>query len=792
MEVDEPGNDGDSGRNSQQLGGRKVSWTSGRADSLNVEAGRLDRRHSHSTDSWGKTLSLAFQSIGVIYGDIGTSPLYVYSSTFTDGIKHHDDILGVLSLIMYTILLLPMLKYVFIVLWANDNGDGGTFALYSKICKYSPKVSLIPNQLPEDMELSNYGIVPPSKELKRSEKIKEFIERSGFSKQILFLLTILGTSMVMGDGVLTPSISVLSAVVGIPHLHSDAIVWISVVILVALFAVQGFGTDKVGFTFAPIISIWFLFISGIGLYNIINHDVGILRAFNPKYIFNYFERNGKQGWISLGGIFLCITGTEAMFADLGHFNVHAIQISFSTMVLPAILLAYSGQAAYLSKHSEDVLNTFYASIPHKVYWPMFVVAVAAAIIASQAMISATYAIISQSLTLGCFPRVKVVHTSAKYEGQVYIPEINYVLMIACVLITLGFKTTTKLGNAYGIAVCFVMVITTSMLTLIMLMIWKTSIWKVALFVIVFGLIELLYLSSVLYKFTQGGYLPLLLSFFLMTMMGIWHYVHKHKYVYEVRNKVSADDVQKIVKNPNIRRVPGIGLLYSELVQGIPPIFRHFVNNIPSINHILIFVSIKRMPIGKVAPEERFLFRRIKPKEYRMFRCVVRLGYNDVNESPATFEKQIVDNLIDFIRQEHAMLQGRPIHGEGDERLQSNILVTDIGRTGGSGRYAIHVEESLQPYNDPAELSSSLTSTENLTKPHIQQSFEEEFVRNVMDEGFVYLLGESKVIAKKDSSFLKRFVVNHVYDFLRKNFRQGEEVMSIPHSRLVRVGMTYEI
>ncbi|GAB2282832.1 Potassium transporter 5 [Dionaea muscipula] len=762
MEVEDPINGGKNGQQEQQLGGRKVSWTTGRVDSLNLEAGRFNHGHSRSKDSWGRTLSLAFQSIGVIYGDIGTSPLYVYSSTFTDGIKHKDDILGVLSLIIYTILLLPMLKYVFIVLRANDNGDGGTFALYSKICRYAPKVSMIPNQQPEDMELSNYGIQLPSKELKRAAKIQEALEKNKFAQQILFLFTILGTSMVMGDGVLTPSISVLSAVGGIKHLSTDAIVWISVAILIALFAVQQFGTDKVGFTFAPIVSIWFLFISGIGLYNLFKHDLGVLKAFYPKYMYDYFKRNGKRGWISLGGVFLCVTGTEAMFADLGHFNVRAIQISFSTMVLPALLTAYTGQAAYLTKHQDDVSNTFYASIPHKIYWPTFVVAMAAAIIASQAMISGAYAIISQSLTLGCFPRVKVVHTSEKYEGQVYIPEINYVLMIACVVVTLGFKTTTKIGNAYGIAVVFVMVITTSMITLIMLMIWKTSIWKVILFVVVFGLIELVYLSSVLYKFKEGGYLPLLLAFLLMSMMAIWHYVYKQKYLYEVQNKVSRDDILRIVKNPNVNRVPGIGLLYSQMVQGIPPIFRHFINNIPSINTVLIFVSIKSIPISKVAVEERFLFRRVEAREYRMYRCVVRYGYNDVNESPAQFESHLVDNLIEFIRQE-----------------------TDVGF--GSGR--ITMEESTQQNNIGA---ASRVSSGSINTGNSQNNAEEELLRSAVDQGFVYLLGESKVIAKRDSSIFKRIIVNHVYDFFRKNFRQGEEVLAIPHSRLLRVGMTYEI
>ncbi|EEF50142.1 Potassium transporter, putative [Ricinus communis] len=438
-------------KNTKQLKEQAISWAKlRRVDSLNLEAGRVTMSHTHHSHKidWKRTLNLAFQSIGVVYGDIGTSPLYVYASTFTNEIRAKEDILGVLSLIIYTILLLPMLKYILIVLRANDNGDGGTFALYSLLTRYA-KVTLIPNDQPEDRQLSNYNLQIPSKQLRRAEKIKHKLETSRTLQVFLFLITILGTAMVIGDGVLTPCISVLSAVSGIKSLGQDAVVGISIAILVILFSVQRFGTDKVGLSFAPIILLWFLFISGIGLYNLFKYDVSVLRALNPKYIFDYFKRNGKHGWISLGGVVLCVTGTEAMFADLGHFNVQAIRISFSTIVFPALLSAYAGQAAYLTKFPEDVSDTFYKSIPDPLYWPTFVVAVAASIIASQAMISGAFAIVSQSLRLGCFPRVKVVNTSAKYEGQVYIPEVNYLLMIACVIVCWGFKTTEKIGHAYG-------------------------------------------------------------------------------------------------------------------------------------------------------------------------------------------------------------------------------------------------------------------------------------------------------------------------------------------------------
>ncbi|KAK4481201.1 hypothetical protein RD792_012083 [Penstemon davidsonii] len=725
---------------------RKVSWGRlRRVDSLKLEAGNLKPTHhasSNQAGNWSRTLNLAFQSIGVIYGDIGTSPLYVYSSTFPDKIHHKDDILGVLSLIIYTLILIPMIKYVFLVLRANDNGDGGTFALYSLICRYA-KIGMIPNDQPEDRELSNYKLDTPSNQLKRAEKIKDRLEKSKTAKIVLFLATILGTSMVIGDGVLTPCISVLSAVGGIRHLSEEAVVFISIAILITLFCVQRFGTDKVGYSFAPAICLWFLFISGIGLYNLFKHDVGVLRAFNPMYIIDYFKRNGKQGWVSLGGVVLCVTGTEAMFADLGHFNVLAVQISFSGVVFPSLLMAYIGQAAYLSKFPDHVSNTFYDSIPSAIYWPTFVVANAAAIIASQAMISGAFAIISQSLSLSCFPRVKVVHTSAKYEGQVYIPEINYFLMVACVIVTYGFRTTQKIGNAY----------------------------------------EVVYFTSVLYKFTQGGYLPLALSLVLMIMMGIWHYVHKQRYVFELKNKVSNAYVEELSKNEDIKRLPGIGLLYSELVQGIPPIFPHFISNIPSIHSVIVFVSIKSIPISKVALEERFLFRQVEPRDYRIFRCVVRYGYKDIIEEPDKFESQLVENLKEFIRHENFILDG--VH----EAVQGGIH--ECRKSSSS---AVHVEESLEQARISSRSIQSFDGAISSGRVGQVGGAEEEmqFVEKAMDQGVFYLIGEAEVVAKQDSSMLKKFVINYAYSFLRKNFRQGEKMLAIPQTRLLRVGMTYEI
>ncbi|XP_027127250.2 potassium transporter 5 [Coffea arabica] len=790
---------------------RKLSWTKlRRVDSLNLEAGTVSGRHTGGGHGnrhlgWKTTLSLAFQSIGIVYGDIGTSPLYVYSSTFPDGIHNNDDLLGVLSLIIYTMTLLPLIKYVCIVLWANDNGNGGTFALYSLICRHA-KVSLIPNQQPEDKEVSNYKLDIPSNQLRRAQKVKETLEGSKVAKVILVFLPILGTSMVIGDGILTPCISVLSAVSGISSLSQDAVVGISIAILIVLFSVQRFGTDKVGFSFAPAVCLWFLCVGLTGVYNLFKHDPGVLRAFNPKYIFDYFRRNGKKGWKSLGGVVLCITGTEAMFADLSHFSVRAIQISFSCVVFPSLLATYIGQAAYLSKFPENVRNAFYDSVPDSIYWPTFIIALAAAIIASQAMISAAFAIISQALNLGCFPRVRVVHTSAKYEGQVYIPELNHFIMVACVIVTAAFRTTEQIGNAYGIAVVSVMVITSTLVTLIMTFIWKASIWWIALFFVVFFSTDTIYLSSVLSKFIEGGYLPITFSFFLMTTMAIWHFVYKERYMFELNNKVSSDYVKDLAKNPEIKRVPGIGLLYSELVQGIPPIFPHFISNIPSVHSVVVLVSIKSIPINKVPLEERFLFRQVEPRDYRVFRCVVRYGYNDRIEEPNVFEQQLVEHLKEFIRHEHFILEDARAEQMLDPvNIQDSGLLMKDGNSKRSSSRTVPVKESLPEVQQSApRVSASSIQSFNAAKStnsstqivavsnHLGVEEELQIVQRAKDQGVFYLLGEAEVVAKQESSFLKKFVVNYAYNFLRKNVRQGEKRLEIPRTRLLKVGMVYEV
>ncbi|KAL7143604.1 hypothetical protein ABFS83_08G202900 [Erythranthe nasuta] len=733
-----------------------------RYDSFDIESScKRYRRDGASTDiGWLMLLQLAFQSIGVVFGDIGTSPLYVFPGVFNNGIKHNDDILGVLSLIFYTITLLPLIKYIFIVLRATDNGEGGTFALYSLLCRYA-KVGLIPSQEMEDENVSTFQLELPNNGMQIASKFKSKLENSIFAKYFLLFATMLGTSMLIGDGVFTPCISVLSAVGGLKlatnAMTEDKIVWTSVAVLIVLFMIQRFGTDKVGYTFAPILCVWFFLISGIGVYNIIHYDPLVIKAINPKYIIDYFMRNKVEAWISLGGVVLSITGTEALFADIGHFSLRSIQISTCSLVYPSVVLAYFGQASYLRKNMSHVDNAFYASVPGCMYWPMFVVAVMAAVIASQSLISGTFSIIHQSISLGCFPRVKVVHTSTKYPGQVYIPKINYILMLACVCITLGFRNTTKIGNAYGTAVVFVMALTSAFLVLIMILIWKTHILLIITYILTIFAIEMVFLSSVLYKFDQGGYLPIVFSMFLMSIMYVWNTVYRKKYHFELKNKISSEKVSEIVLDTNSHRIPGLSIFYSELVHGIPPIFQHYVSNVPVLHSVLVFVSFKSLPISKVPLEERFLFRRVQPKNLQVFRCVVRYGYTDARNEEESFEKMLVERLKDYIKEyDYSVLIN-----QAQNQLQESSADEDV-----------IVEEENE--EDKVELSDI---------DHLDKAW---------CCGVVHLVGEQEVVAAKGANFGKRLLIDYVYNFLNKNLNEGNNVFDIPHNRMLKVGMIYDL
>ncbi|KAG2702114.1 hypothetical protein I3760_06G075400 [Carya illinoinensis] len=783
-----------------------------RVDSFDGEAMEIAGAHGHNSKDqtcW-QTITLAFQTLGVVYGDLGTSPLYVFADVFSKvPIKSEVDILGALSLVMYTIALLPLAKYIFVVLKANDNGEGGTFALYSLICRYA-NVNTLPNRQAADEHISNFRLKLPTPEFERALHIKESLESRSSLKTFLLLLVLMGTSMIIGDGILTPAMSVTSAVSGlngeIQGFGTSAVVIVSIMILVGLFSIQQFGTGKVGFMFSPALALWFFSLGSIGLYNLVKHDISVLRAFNPAYIYLFFKRNSKDAWSALGGCVLCITGAEAMFADLGHFSVRAIQIAFTCVVFPCLLLAYMGQAAYLMKYPNSAERIFYDSVPDALFWPVFVIATLAAMIASQAMISATFSCVKQSMALGCFPRLKIIHTSRRQMGRIYIPVMNWFLMIMCIAVVAIFQSTTDIANAYGIAEVGVMIVSTTLVTLVMLLIWQTNLLLVLCFPLVFGSVELIYLSAALFKTKEGGWLPLAFAICFLSVMYTWNYGSVLKYQCEVKGKISTDFMLELGSTLGTVRVPGIGLLYNELVQGIPSIFGQFLLGLPAIHSTVVFVCIKYVPVPVVPQEERFLFRRVCPKDYHMFRCVARYGYKDVQkEDHHAFEQLLVESLVKFLRRE---AQDLALEMNLNELEFDSVSVRsrDSGAPGGDGNDDLRIplmRDRILGEADTvtSEEAGTVTSEEAVSAlPSSDVSLDEDpsleyelsALREAMDSGFTYMLAHGEVRAKKNSFFLKKLVINYFYAFLRRNCRAGAANMRVPHLNVIRVGMTYMV
>ncbi|PWZ07471.1 Potassium transporter 10 [Zea mays] len=796
-----------------------------------------EKRGGRNGVPWRMTLSLAYQSLGVVYGDLSTSPLYVYKAAFAEDIQHtesNEEILGVLSFVFWTLTLVPLLKYVCVVLRADDHGEGGTFALYSLLCRHARAALLPPGRTAagdEDQFLD--GADGGTKKATAQNgnavtlgggaaaSVRRLLERHKVLQRVLLVLALVGTCMVIGDGVLTPAISVFSAVSGLElsmekEHHKYVELPIACIILVCLFALQHYGTHRVGFIFAPVVVTWLLCISVIGVYNIIHWEPTVYRALSPYYMYKFLRKTQRGGWMSLGGILLCVTGSEAMFADLGHFNQLSIQIAFTCMVYPALILAYMGQAAYLCKHhtmESDYRIGFYVSVPGKLFssvviikkirWPVMAIAILAAVVGSQAVITGTFSMIKQCTSLGCFPRVKIIHTSAKVHGQIYIPEINWILMILCLAVTIGFRNTKHLGNASGLAVITVMLVTTCLMSLVIVLCWHKSIFLAIGFIVFFGTIEALYFSAALIKFREGAWVPIVLAFIFILIMCIWHYGTIKRYEFDVQSKVSINWLLGLSPNLGIVRVRGIGLIHTELETGVPAIFSHFVTNLPAFHQVLIFMCIKNVPIPHVRPEERFLVGRIGPKQYRMYRCIVRYGYHDFHKDDIEFEKELVCSVAEFIRSGSSKLNGMPEEFDEEEQRMAVVRSNSIRML----EEKATVEKTVGPSQASREIRSPSPTPPPVVGPKkrvrfvlpaaspkpnagVQEELQE--LSDAREAGMAFILGHSHVKAKSGSSFLRRFVINFCYDFLRRNSRGPNYAVSIPHASTLEVGMMYYI
>lgn len=596
--------------------------------------------------------------------------------------------------------------------------------------------------------------------------------------------------MAIGDGVLTPTISVLSAVSGvkvkITGLHENYIVIISCVILVGLFSLQHHGTNRVAFLFAPIVTAWLLCISSIGIYNIFRWNRHVFCAISPIYMLKFLKNTGTEGWVSLGGVVLSITGVETMFADLGHFSSSSIKVAFTCVVYPCLILAYMGEAAFLSKHHEDIQRSFYKAIPESVFWPVFIVATFAAVVGSQAVISATFSMISQCCALNCFPRVKIVHTSSKIYGQIYIPEVNWMLMCLCLAVTIGLRDTNMMGHAYGLAVTTVMFVTTCLMALVMIIVWKKKIIIAVAFLLFFGSIEVLYISASVYKVPEGGWIPLVLSLIFMVVMYIWNYGTMKKHQFDVENKVSMNRIVSLGPSLGMVRVPGIGLVYSNLAIGVPAVFGHFVTNLPAFHQVLVFVCVKSVQVPHVSENERLLISRVGPKEYGMFRCIVRYGYKDLQQENYDFENRLVSGIVEFVEteEESASKLTSESFGEFENTAFKGFVASEHPYT--NSRH----KEKMVPSSCDIQAEVAKTGSERLENTQLKH--ESLQILKAKESGVAYILGHSHAKAKKSSSIIKKIAINVVYTFLSKNSREPDVILNVPHTSLLEVGMIYYV
>ncbi|CAN7118887.1 unnamed protein product [Brassica rapa subsp. narinosa] len=787
---------------------------------MDEEANMLKNMNKEKSFSMLMLLRLSFQSLGIVYGDLGTSPLYVFYNTFPDGIDDSEDVIGALSLIIYSLLLIPLIKYVFIVCKANDNGQaGGTLAIYSLLCRHA-NVNLIPNQQRSDEDLSTYSRTLVA-EGSFAAKTKKWLESRHSKKRSLLVIVLLGTCMMIGDSILTPAISVLSATGGIkvnnPKMSSDIAVFVSVVILIGLFSMQHYGTDKVGWLFAPIVLIWFLFIGATGIYNICKHDPSVLKAFSPTYIYLYFKRRGQDGWISLVShrkletILKCllfkIVGTEALYADISYFPLQAIQLAFTFFVFPCLLLAYCGQAAYLVNHKEHYQDAFYASIPESVYWPMFIAATGAAIVGSQATISGTYSLIKQAVSHGCFPPVKIVNTSKKFLAQIYCPDINWILMIGCIAVTASFKNQIDIGNAYemidgstsnrklfcnkwkGTAVVIVMLVTTLLMVLTMLVVWRCHWILVLIFALLSLVVELSYFSAVLLKINEGGWVPLIIAAFSLLVMFVWNYVTVKKYEFEVHSRVSMSWILGLGPSLGLVRVPGIGLVHTELASGVPHIFSHFITNLPAIHSVVVFVCVKNLLVYTVPEEERFLVKRIGPKTFRMFRCVARYGYKDLHRKDDRFEDKLFENLFSFIQNETMM--------ESDSNYSNSVYPVNYTQESrdelisNNNNNHDSIDNNMVMFSSMVDYMDTMSFSQNITVEEEEEEEDElEFLKTCKESGVVHIMGNTVVKARKGSLLPKKIAIDYVYAFLAKICRENSAILHVPHETLLNVGQVY--
>ncbi|TAK18071.1 MAG: potassium transporter Kup [Myxococcaceae bacterium] len=537
--------------------------------------------HGHASPASGALAALALGALGVVYGDIGTSPLYAVKECFAPvhGVAPTvENVLGVLSLIVWSLILVVAVKYVSFILRADNQGEGGVLAL----------LALVTSR-------------------------QEMADRSrSRSRAALVVLGLFGAALLYGDGVITPAISVLSAVEGLEVATTRVhhfIVPITVVILVGLFLMQKRGTAGIGAIFGPATLVWFISIAAAGLPWIFRRP-DVLGAINPIHAVRFFQEHHMHGFLLLGSVVLCITGGEALYADMGHFGRKPIRWAWYAVVFPALIINYLGQGAVLIERGEAVRgNPFFGLLEGWLVYPMVAVATVATVVASQALISGAFSITQQAVQLGYCPRVTIVHTSGSAEGQIYIPEVNRILMVACITLVLVFKESSALAAAYGIAVTGTMSIT-SVLFYQLTRQWGWAMWKSVSLVALFLALDLSFLGANIVKITEGGWFPLVMAAAVFIVMTTWKKGRRTLGSHIIANTLPTELFLSDVQNTQPHRVKGTAVFMTSNPDGAPPVLLHHFKHNKVLHEQVILLSVQTRHVPEVPPAQRLSVREL--------------------------------------------------------------------------------------------------------------------------------------------------------------------------------------
>jgi KUP system potassium uptake protein len=588
------------------------------------------RTHNRANKKW---LLPAVTALGIVYGDIGTSPLYALQNAFAatgHATPTHDDVLGLVSLIFWAILLVVALKYVTVVMRADNEGEGGILALLSLVMS--------------DRQIGRGGGFP-----------------------VLLILGIVGASFIYGDGIITPAISVLSAMEGL-HVAAPALdAWVlplTLAILVGLFSIQFRGTGDIGKLFGPVMIAWFLVIAILGLIEIF-HNPAILAAADPRYAISFLLHGGKVVLAVVGAAFLALTGAEALYADMGHVGASPIRRAWFGLVLPALVLSYFGQGALVLSHPETAANPFFELAPGWAALPLVILAALATIIASQALISGASSLTRQAMQMHLLPRLQIRSTSGRHQGQIYIAAINWTLMTGSILVVIGFRTSAHLAAAYGIAVSGTMLVTSILLFNVVRKKWRWPLPAAVALIGVFATIDLIFLDANATKFVDGGWFPLVVGAILAFLMLTWR-----SGSIEVQRRlddmtIPFDKFLADIDEQVLMRIPGSAVVFTRAEHHTSPLLIQQVRHTRVLQENVILMTIE--PIGRpiVHAKERF---EISNLGHGFYRVVVKIGFLQTPDLPA-YVKGLIrlgldcakDDIHYMVAYEHVVRKARRSH-----------------------------------------------------------------------------------------------------------------------------------